>query len=203
MNPYTANIGEYDYPRSDGILCFQFGITGTDTRYDARMYKILAHLFIREPSLWLDANIYLRAPLTEIAHELLPLGYDIALFQHPYRRNALEEACAMIEYQLEDTRRVFEFIKAYEPVLQRVPLYETGVIARAFNSDVAAFNELWWRLVQRYSVRDQLTLPIALDTVRLKVHIIRGNVRCHEWFEFNPHRLNRVEQHRGTVKLNP
>ena len=87
---YSAITGGYDSPRND-IKCFYDSSLFKDSRRDARMYKILSHMFVEtDYSIWVDGNIFL---LIDPKKLITSLGSnDIAVVRHPNRDCVYSEA---------------------------------------------------------------------------------------------------------------
>lgn len=176
---YTCITNNYDAPRTDGV----YQVSPHDC---SRAAKILSHLFVEGDSVWLDGNISLLVPEEQLVREWLG-DADIAVMAHPYRQTVAEECdiIAKLGYETED--RMQHYLKCY-PEAAGMPLSEANVIVRRNNSKVNVFNEMWWHLYRTYSVRDQVTFPLAVwMSPMLKINRIKGNVREHPWFKFTPH----------------
>ena len=143
-------------------------------------------------TLWLDGNIQLLVePRYVIQEWLVDTKADIALFKHPghdciYRearqcKKKLKDSAETIDGQMDAYRR-----KGFP---SRFGLGETCVVARRDTPAVREFNRLWWREIEKGSVRDQL----SFDYVRwvmgtgIRVHFVDGGHRWkrreHKWFK--------------------
>jgi len=190
---YTSIIGTIDDPRKD-IKIFSEYNKFVKPVMNAKVYKILPHKFLNcDVSIWLDGNIYLKIPPEELVEQWLE-DYDMVVFRHPNRDCVFVEA--MVARQVpkvnsdpDAVKSIDEQIKDYK--LRNIPenmgLYETGVIVRRHNEQVKRFNEAWWAEICRYSQRDQLSFPIVLKEVPLKLKIIESDVRRNEFFTYKGH----------------
>jgi hypothetical protein len=178
---YTAITSGIDQPRND-VKVFSEPLIQPYLcdRLSSKVYKILGHLFVKCPSIWVDVNITLNVPEKQ-AMELL-YGYDLVVFKHPYRKCVSEEVSKIIEcgYMQSDTGK--EFLQEY-PDVDKYGLFEAGVIMRSSYKMVARLNEIWWSLICRWSIRDQITLPIAIMQVpQVRVNVVDANIRNHPFF---------------------
>ncbi len=177
MKCYTAITGSYDKPRND-IQVFT-DCLGRSPRLASKFYKTHPHLWFQETTAWIDGNIFV---LDNGGLDSLLGEADLALFKHPYRKTVREE-CAILKGK-HDTAALQS---QYGWLLDHTRLYEGGVMIRRDNPKVRRFNHRWWELIQRYSLRDQVTLPLAMRSVPgLKASIIPDNVRIHPVFRYEP-----------------
>ena len=88
---YTAICGKYPIERKD-IICFGDEGIFKNPVMEAKRYKILPHLFFpeKEVTIWVDANVWLKVSNNEAINKFLG-DADIAVFKHPFRKNAYEE----------------------------------------------------------------------------------------------------------------
>lgn len=185
---YTAITGGRDHPRDD-IKCFTGSVGFDDPRMNAKAYKVLSHLYLPDVrrSLWLDGNIHPLKTENQLFDELC-MHHDLALFEHPFRQSVADELDFLIEHKIiADGPDVQSFISRWGP-LEDLPLYEGGILLRRHYSAVEEFNAIWWSLICRYSFRDQITLPIAIESTRgLRVAHIKANLRNYPSFEYRDH----------------
>lgn len=182
-----------------------------DPRLNAKMPKIMPHLFTREPvTIWLDGNISTTFSEDAILRELdwNGLDADMLIFRHPYRTTLEEEINELVVTDKEDKKKLHAFaewcdgngfdLKKMRSYQHRGPqwhlpltLAECGLIVRdSRHSVMEQFAWLWWSLICRFSARDQLTFPIAVAMLQsqrdLKVHYIDGDIRKHHLFRYHP-----------------
>lgn len=183
---YTALVGNIDGPRTD-IKCFTGASCFKRPRWSAKTYKILGHLWVSaDVTIWVDANIYLKVPAEEVARVFIPDGEEVGCFRHPYRKTVLEEVYEIVKDKKESEARMAQFEKHQKKYLG-MELCECGVLVRRRTDRVALFNCIWWALVCRWSVRDQITFPLAVDQSGVRVNRVDGNVRDHELFTYVKH----------------
>lgn len=181
---YTAITGRKDEERKD-IKVFSDYSEFLNPRMNAKIYKVLSHLYIQEEiSVWVDGNIYPIVPEDVLVRKLLGKA-DMAIFKHPTRTNIYQEAEVCKKLYLDPLTLIDEQI-AYRPNIDG--LYECGVIIRRHTEAVKRLNESWWAEICRYSSRDQLSFPYVLKRFpKIKLKIIEGNVRTHPYFKYIKH----------------
>jgi len=179
---YTSIFGTLDPPRTD-IQCF-----GGDNRWNAKVFKILSHLWCDEPCLWVDGNIFPLSPEAEILDSMLQ-DADIGVFKHPYRNTPTEELKVLVAGDILPQAQADNMMNEYGSALDTLPLYEAGIIARRPTDAVKRMNETWWKLVRRWSIRDQITFPIAVAESGIKLHVVEANLREHPMFKYVPHHV--------------
>jgi hypothetical protein len=154
---YTAIIGNHDYMRSD-ILCFHEDSMFIDSRRNARMYKVLSHLFVEaDYSIWIDGNIFLQVDPEEMIDNLG--SKDIAVVRHPNHKCIYTEAKTIINAGLDDADVVREQMVRYSlsGYKKNLGLAMTGILIRKHTHRIKRLNEQWWAEICRGSKRDQLS----------------------------------------------
>lgn len=163
-----------------------------DSVRSARLIKICPHRFLSEYdlSLWVDGNMIVqKAPDVEG----LLNGNTIALIKHSLRDCLYEEGgvCQQIPKDNYDT--IADQLKAYRK--KRFPkkagLYATGVIARKHkDKDLIPRSEEWWNQVSTYSLRDQLSFPVAFKGYPIsyiseneEIHQLKAHLKNEENYE--------------------
>ncbi|MGA2775011.1 MAG: glycosyltransferase domain-containing protein [Candidatus Omnitrophota bacterium] len=166
--------------------------THRDPRMNAKIYKILPHHFFQnyEYSLWVDGT---HTPIVDIRfliHKFLNKE-DIAVFSHPRRRCVYEEMEVCIRYNKDDA----EVIRKQEEKLRSENYPENNglatctVILRKHNvPKVREAMEDWWREINRYSIRDQLSFNYIAYRNNLNYAVILpGDVYNNHFFEYIEH----------------
>lgn len=183
---YTSILGDRDPPRDD-ITVFNAYNQFTRPVLNAKIYKILSHLFVSGESIWVDGNIFPQVSEEEIFDQMA-YDCDLGLFLHPARASAHEESRVLQEWKIGSPNNLIDW-SAREEGRGR-GLFEAGVIVRRNHERVRRFNERWWALVCRYPWRDQLTLPEALRDSGVRVHTftwLAGEKREHPCFRYELH----------------
>ena len=184
---YTAIIGGKDPVRND-IKVFRNYNRFSTPRMNAKIFKILSHSYIKdEISVWLDGNIY---PL-KTEKEIVDLmgDADMMVFRHPFRTNIYDEA-KQCQFLKKDNAKIIDEQMETNPKVRG--LFECGVLVRRNNEVMRRFNEAWWAEICRYSSRDQLSFPCMIQRFpEIKIKIIEGNIRNHEYFKYVEHNHER------------
>lgn len=156
----------------------------------ARAVKILMHQMLpdTEYTVWHGANIVL------LKHPIAALGewlgtQELAAFSHPHRQCVYEEAktCKMMgkgkpsemDAQMEAYRN--------EGYPSNNGLATAWFLIRRHGTWVDEFCEQWWREVQTYSYRDQLSFNYVLWKMGRDYKPIPGDLLRHEDFEYYQH----------------
>lgn len=162
---YTAKTWDKDSPQR-GIKCFTKYNKFKDPRRNAKIYKILSHLYDdSEYSIWIDANIELKVPYREMI-DLLG-DKDIAVLRHPERSCLYQEADVCQQWKKDDYNLIEEQIQRYikEGFKEKQGLWFCGVIIRRHTGAIKRLNEQWWAEICRGSVRDQISFPYVFKDV--------------------------------------
>jgi hypothetical protein len=158
----------------------------------SRRPKILAHEYLAQydESLYIDNSVLLTAPAEVAFDQLLSSTAPMAVASHSFRGSLREEFAAVVQHDLDAEWIVTEQLVDYERTAPQVlagPTLWGGILARRHNEPlVQRAMQIWWEHVLRYSRRDQLSLPPALDAARLHplVHDLDNRRSAfHEWPE--------------------
>lgn len=167
---YTVNIGNYDKPRTDGIICFdKINLFSNDAR-NSRLPKILAHKYIdADVSVYWDCNIYLKDGLIieNVVNDYLA-DCDIVV-----QRCSVGRDCVYQEIQAAKTRVIDEEIKALDKQAKHYKsigfpehcktLAGYQPLIRKHSLLMEAFNNAWWAEICKFSYRDQCSFPVILS----------------------------------------
>lgn len=136
------------------------GMAGAEANRFAKMHP---HLLFPDcsTSIYLDGNIAILGGLGALASAALA-DHDIALYRHPFRDCAYEEAleCAAVGHgwYWRIRRQMDGYRSAGFPV--HAGLFECNVIVRRHTSaSVRALMGAWWQAYRRGLKRDQVSLP--------------------------------------------
>lgn len=160
-----------------------------DLHRSSRVYKILGHEVLEkyDATLCIDASVRLRQTPEAILEAWLTDGHDMALVQHSYREQVVDEFDEVIRLQYDDRARVYEqlvdYSVEYPEVLSAKPHWG-GMLARRTTPEVARAMRLWFDHVLRYSRRDQLSLMLALMHGGLNfrsIELDNFGSEYHEW----------------------
>lgn len=167
------------------IVEVAYGNRGT-----ARYYKTMAHEVLSEAdiSIWVDGNIRLLISPGEAVGKWLK-GADLAVFKHPDRQCLFQEASVCTRWRKGDKERIAAQVSAYQEV--GMPrdwgLASTRCVIRRHTERIARLNEMWWKEIRTYSVRDQISLSFTCWRANMHWEFIPGNATDHSKFWFVPH----------------
>jgi len=154
----------------------------TDSNRIAKYYKLLPHRIFPEYdySLWIDGSCAIVDPSFHHAFDLF--SHDpkskIALAPHPSRDCAYEEAWECIHQKKDEEFRILQWLDIMEKgkYPRHNGLYECGLMLRRHNDPmVIALMDAWWRVVQEYSKRDQMSFVYLAWKLGVPVSTIFGN----------------------------
>jgi alpha-beta hydrolase superfamily lysophospholipase len=133
--------------------------TGDSNRV-AKWYKLHPHeLFPGESTLWVDASIVVRKDPTKLFQ-----GWeDMLLRNHHQRTNIYGEAdtCVMAGRDAEAVKKqIAEYKRLGCP--KDTGLYQNSTLLRKPSELAAEINRAWWAEIEKYSTRDQISLPYVL-----------------------------------------
>jgi len=173
---YTSITGGKDRPRKD-IKVFGSYDRFKDPRMNAKIYKMLPHLFL-EPStdysIFVDGNLFLK-----ISPEVLvdKADKDVAVFEHHARNDVYEEAMRCKEKGLDNPNIIDNQVKRYKREgFDGGKLGACFLIVRKHTKEVARLNEKWWAEVTSESVRDQISFPyVYRDVDYFELNDVREN----------------------------
>ena len=133
---------------------------------NARWHKVNAHKLFPEYdySLWLDSNIVVNNDgLFDLANKLIKQNTLVAVPNHPERKCIYAEAEKIKEYKIDYPDIVDTEINVLrdDGYPENNGLSETGILLRKHNEITRMLN-LWWKMINTYSKRDQLSFNYTL-----------------------------------------
>ena len=182
--------------------------TERSARRSARYIKLLAHRHIdSEFSLWQDANVALRVPLSQLCTDWLT-GYDLAVFRHRTRDCLYKEAQICKEKLLDDPEIIDQQTARYrtDGFPENAGLAETSVVLRRHSARMERFNELWWEELSAGSVRDQISFMVAAKKAGIRVRLVTPTKFEHPYFSMTvrpPGREGTFTQRDAAMLLSP
>lgn len=170
----------------------------TSDNLSAKKYKILPHQYLKEYnySLFVDANTVFTGNIEQLILMLLESG-KFTMWRHPLRTDFLKEACAILGWRKAKPKPIIDQIKAY--VGAGIPR-DTGLCEGSFiwrqHSDpsIVDFMEEWWRQIEMYSHRDQLSLCFLMWQKNLYPKLIDDEFGTSRDNVFFYKTLHKVEQ---------
>ena len=207
---YTCIVGPRDgYPEIENIpkdwdfVCFTSENLGKSDvwktikivrRYnnpkDSRVYKLNPHIFLKkyDVSMWIDGNIALNKGWVDHVEKCL-VESDITFLRHPEMvKGAYHEAqrCLSMNKDVEKNIRLQMDYYLSEGLLCDEPVSATGILIRRHNN-LKEFHNLWWSQVEKYSCRDQISLPYARWKTELKYNETHFDKKKPTWFKLKSH----------------
>src|SRR5579885_691615 len=160
-------------------------------RVTAKRYKLLPHRFLQgyDASLWLDASCEILSPIAALMDEL-GVRAEMAQFRHPERSCIYDEAAVVKAQGLErpgivDIQMACYRARGYPP---KSGLFVSGAIYRRHNDpQIRAAMEDWWRQIQLFGQRDQLSGSYVLWKHGVACIEIPGGQFEKPWFRWHKH----------------
>lgn len=214
---YTALFGDYDdlhdIPKEGDFLCDYICFTDNQNLtsntweikiVDAhlppnmmnRMFKLLPHKYLDgyEASLYVDANFSLKQDLFHFMDSYLNSG-DFMVPKHPVRSCIYSEGLACLMSGKVDFNvlvcQLKRYVEAGFPA--EFGLAANSILLRRHNSPIIiSFMNNWWKELQGYSQRDQLSFQYLVWKSNVKVGVINECVFDeNNFFKLNPHKYSR------------
>lgn len=164
-----------------------------------REIKILAHKYLKEYELtvYIDGSHQLK----DISPLLKAYKGGIFMAQHYSRRCVYRELSAVLSIKKADRSTCNAQLQALKKsgVRANTGLWETGFMIRDKSKQVINLCEKWYEILEKYTHRDQLSLPHAVHLTKAKIISMRAHVvRRH--FTIHPH--NNPKKLNGQAKVN-
>jgi hypothetical protein len=159
-----------------------------NARVTTRWHKLLPHHHLEqyERSLWIDASFTIVGSISRLIDDLGSRG-KLALFPHPQRTCIYDEAEVVKALGYERAEIVDLQMACYRArgFPRGIGLCESGVIYRAHHDpEVRLVMEDWWRQVEVFSQRDQLSSSFVFWKHGIDYARIPGNARSNEWLQW-------------------
>jgi len=146
----------------DSSLCKKY-----HTRKIARYVKTHPHTLLPEcdVSLWIDGNIVLKPTFIDLIDKFCQSSFDFQSICHPNRQSTFDELRICHSKKM-DPRPINFINQKVFYTMERFPdkqgLYETKIVFRRSTEMMSHFNDLWWNIINRFTVRDQCSVMFAL-----------------------------------------
>ena len=184
LNSKIWNIIKIDFP-------------DLDPRMIAKIFKVNPHLFFPkyEYSIWIDANIKIVGNLEKLIDKYL-LNDIIAFFKHPTRKCIYDEAMHLIKLGYINEKSIKDQISFYK---NKDYPKKNGLVAGRFilrrHNDMKCIElmKLWWKEIQKFTIRDQLSFNYVSWYKKQNYNIIDLDHFNNEYFFINPH--NKISFH--------
>lgn len=163
-------------------------LPGDDPRRNSRLPKILSHSFFNsEYTIYHDGSCVTAAKPSDLIKELL-MDTDLAMYRHPRRGSLYEEREACIRLGVCNGKEIDDQVERYKRRGIGQGLWSGGVILRRNTSEVRMFNLMWWLEYCNGCVRDQISLPYAIQESGIRVNTLQENITDDpERFHFHYH----------------
>lgn len=166
-----------------------------------RWYKLHPHEHLPQKgwSLYMDGHIRIISDLRRLLSEAQHKGSLMVLPTHPYRTSIWEEAEACLDRGKilpQDAAILKEQLMFYknQGFDSQVPLTENNILIRKHgDSAVKTAMIAWWKELEQFTKRDQLSLPYVIWKERLPVLFLPYSAKtANPFFRFVPHRNRNV-----------
>ena len=166
-----------------------------DTTRIARYVKTHPHELLADYDIvvWIDSNIVLRGDVWKYINRIKNSDADIGLVSHPHRDCVYVEAEACKKLNKDQFIIIDEQIRRYrrETYPANAGMYETGFFVAKLNAfHIKDFFRIWWKEIDLYSKRDQLSVGWALTKSKIEMKQLMPNdtsVRDNVDFTIYPH----------------
>jgi hypothetical protein len=192
MFVYSANFGDYDIYRDGRDSIYSESNDPLDTfRYTplfrGKYYKMHP---IKDDSLYIDANIQLNdlEGLQKLIEPHRGTNTELILFAHPTRAAVAQEFEIVSKHELDTTERSFRLRGAYrresDSSLESQLLCGGVFWCKSANSPLL---REWFKLTSKYTLRDQLTLPMIAHGDGVVV-VEDFDIYSNNFFTVEPHK---------------
>ena len=167
---------------------------GSDSTRTARFVKTHPHLLLSDydVAIWIDSNIMILDDISDLVSGFLSSGKAVGCVPHPSRtsiyeefaicRNKGKDESEVMKMQMDDYRRKH---------FSHDDLIESNFMMFNLNHGrTDEFLNVWWREIDAYSMRDQLSINYSLSRVSEDWHRLTDrphSIRNHDKFAFVPH----------------
>lgn len=168
-----------------------FSFDAPNPRYAAKIFKILPHEFFinSEISLWIDSNVEINQTVFNNLNNFLESDYDIELFLHDKRKNIIDEASECKKMAKDNALIIDSQISKYMNKylnLREFGLYQGRILLRKNTNEIQKFSIFWLNEVLFNSIRDQLSLPIAIKESKVNLSL-NNHEDVHNFFKVLVH----------------
>ncbi len=162
---------------------------GSNKWLESRKFKILSHHYQKGKSLWIDGRVEVKSNVIEFLEK--NENHDFILFKHPHSDTIQAEAerCLSLGI-LKDDYLVKTQLDKYEKLgFSDHKLMAGGIILRNNCQMVKSINELWWKELNEFPTRDEISLPYVLWKLGIEVNVLDLDIFNNPYFKFNKRRL--------------
>jgi len=149
-----------------------------ENRRTAKIPKILTHQLLPTYNyyIWHDYTNYVSLDPEKIISDYLK-DSDFAFFNHPHRNCLYDEAIEVLRSRLDHNEKINMQIKYYTEmkVKEKNNFFEATTFVRRNNDVCNKVCTFWYEHMDKFSSRDQISLPAALQEYSPKISILPGN----------------------------
>jgi len=148
-----------------------------DPRKENRKYKILSHETLKnydyDISIYIDGNITIKKKINGLVEDWLG-NNNITVIKHPWRDCVYKEAMFCIKHKNPQSKELREQIEYYkkENYPNNNGLVWNGFMVRRNNEIIKKLNEEWWKQLNKFSLRDQVSFPYVMNKLGLGYSLI-------------------------------
>jgi len=143
--------------------------------WTAKRRKILSHESFpnAQASLWIDGNVRVLENPLDLANKYLS-NNDLAVYKHPHRSGIYNEGLACIKLGKGRSTKIRTQMEHYRQCNfpEHCGLRQCTVIFRRHTPQVKQFEQRWWREIQRFSARDQISFPFVVRKTGINVNAL-------------------------------
>jgi len=168
----------------------------SNSRQISKKFKIFPHKYFKEYeySLWVDGTYIPIIDPRYLVQKFLE-NSDIALFRHLSRDCIYKEGERCIQRELDNPKTIRNQLNKYKK--EKYPLHNglmyNGIILRKHNTPIIRkIMEEWWREIENFSIRDQISLNYIFYKNSVNYGIIPGNNYKNPFFRFKSHFNNKL-----------
>lgn len=159
-------------------------------RRNSRFPKINSHIVFpqSEVTIWHDGVYQIKSIKSLL--KSLKSDWSFCTFKHSSRKSVTEEIRACCIQKKENPNILNNQYKSYiSEGFNDNCLFENSCLIRKNNSIVKDINNLWWSEYQKWSCRDQISLPYVFWKLDYKdVTLIEGKRFDNDFFKFREHK---------------
>ncbi len=171
-----------DVPEGSVWQALPFEFVSNDPTRTARFVKTHPHLYFKEYdwAIWVDANLM----LTCAPEDLLPSPSSsdkLLTWSHPLRDCVYDEGEECIKRSKDSEGIIGGHMASLKQrnFPRKAGLFETSVVvSKMGDAQVEEVFNVWWAEISRWSRRDQLSLPVAINALDFQVGLLARERIC-------------------------
>ncbi len=165
-----------------------------DATRTARFVKTHPHWFLREydVAIWVDASIMITGDIYPMVEKFIASKKAVGAIPHPHRKTIAEELKACLAFGKDNAEEMTTQVDHYHKEgFDGSGLIESGLmIFDLKQKDTSTFLDFWWKEIDNYSRRDQLSAGYAFFKNKLAWHPLTKaphSIRDHPCFVLTVH----------------